>query len=322
MRDGREDRESRIAPVRSLLPSSLRHFVTSSPMLSFCVLGSGSAGNSTLVALGGNGRARYVLIDSGLSPRATARRLGPLGVRPAEIGDIVLTHLDRDHVHPGWISAVRRHCLAVHVHQRHRHAALRAGLPAACLRAFGSVFRHGEGTEIETTLLGHDQLGSVGLVLEHAGLRLGFATDLGRVPETLLERLVGLHALAIESNYDRPMQTASDRPAALKRRIMGGLGHLSNEQSLAAVLRVAEQGDLGHIALLHLSRQCNDPRLVRTLYARHAPHLLSRLTLSSQDRPTPWLHLRRPERIPRMAVAAGRQLNFLEMLPAGFLSAP
>ncbi|MHC4447830.1 MAG: MBL fold metallo-hydrolase, partial [Planctomycetota bacterium] len=202
-------------------------------------------------------------------------------------------------------------------HHRHRNAAHAAGLPIRRLHAFADTLPLTAAVRIDATLLGHDQLGSVGLVINHAGLRLGYATDLGRVPPSLLAHFRGLHGLAIESNYDRQMQDASDRPALLKRRIMGGLGHLSNEQALAAVLGVADQADLRHVVLLHLSRQCNDPRLVRRLYARQAPHLLGRLTISHQFHPTPLLHLGRPARGERVGGvgAVGRQLDFLEALP-------
>ena len=105
--------------------------------------------------------------------------------------------------------------------------------------AFDDGFELDADTRVETTVLPHDQLGSMGFIIDHGGTRLGYATDVGRVTPTLLRRFTDLAALAIESNYDHDMQVASGRPAALKHRIMGGLGHLSNEQSLDAVLDLA-----------------------------------------------------------------------------------
>ncbi len=96
---------------------------------------------------------------------------------------------------------------------------------------------------------------------------------------------------------------------------MGGMGHLSNDQALAAAMACAEQSDLEHLVLLHLSRQCNDPHLVRQLYARRAPDLFGRLTLTSQRVPTPVLHVRGPGEIAQRSSGPGRQLNFLEALP-------
>ncbi|XOV75295.1 MAG: hypothetical protein ACFHWZ_18080 [Phycisphaerales bacterium] len=46
---------------------------------------------------------------------------------------------------------------------------------------------------------------------------------------------MGVDVLAIESNYCRDMQVASDRPEFLKSRIMDGSGHLSNDECLDAV---------------------------------------------------------------------------------------
>ncbi|MHC4416292.1 MAG: MBL fold metallo-hydrolase [Planctomycetota bacterium] len=280
--------------------------------LAFCVLGSGSSGNCTLVTLHGRTPPRHILIDAGLSPRQTAARLGPLGVSPKDLCDILLTHVDHDHFHPGWSGRAPRLEATWRAHRRHLGL---TGLPTRRAEPFEGTFELGPGTLIETTLLPHDQLGTTGFVIDHHGVRLGYATDMGRVPATLPPRLRNLAALAIESNYDRQMQLTSDRPAALKRRIMGGLGHLSNEQALDAVLQVVERGDLRHIALLHLSRHCNDPRIVRRLYAERAPHLLHRLTITNQHEPTPLLHVEGPEAGRPPAVEAGRQLNFLEAMP-------
>ena len=280
--------------------------------LSFCVLGSGSGGNCTLVRLSCGDRFRHVLIDAGLSPRTTAQRLGPLGVTVGEITDVLLTHTDHDHFHRGWLECEEADGWTWRGYRRHLRHVVRAGLSTRATASFSEAFDLGPSTRIEPVLLPHDELGATGYVVEHHGARLGYATDLGRVPRTLPKHFSGLSALAIESNYDRALQLASPRPAALKRRIMGGLGHLSNHQALDAVLAIADRGALRHVVLLHLSRQCNDSRLVRNLYAAAAPELLNRLTITSQHVPTPMLHVEPTRRGPQ---ARGQQLNFLETLP-------
>ncbi len=254
------------------------------------MLGSGSWGNSTAVFLeaGGEG-TRTVLIDCGLSPRATASRLAPLGVSIDDIDAILLTHLDGDHFHPGWSRRIRRHAIRVHLHERHRRRAGREGIDARHALVFRGRFSLGDGADADPILLAHDTLGTVGFVIETADARLGYATDLGRVPPALTERFTGLDALAIESNYDPDLERSSPRPAFLKERIMGGGGHLSNEESLNTVLAIDAQSQLAHVVALHLSQECNDPRIVERLYARCAVHLLGRLTISSQHRPTPLL---------------------------------
>jgi phosphoribosyl 1,2-cyclic phosphodiesterase len=257
--------------------------------VSFAVLGSGSGGNCTVVCLNGQDQERFVLIDAGLSPRATAKRLGQFGITLDQISDIFLTHLDRDHFCPTWANAAKRHDIVLHAHQRQQSRLADFNLDYSRVNLFDRDVSLSSDTHLDSILLAHDQLGTVGYVLDHAGTRMGFATDLGRVSSELLERFTNLHALAIESNYDKQMQLASERPAQLKRRIMGGRGHLSNEQALAAVVHVAEQASLSHIALLHLSRQCNCPTLITSLYARCAPHLMKRLTITNQYAATPML---------------------------------
>jgi phosphoribosyl 1,2-cyclic phosphodiesterase len=269
--------------------------------LSFCVLASGSAGNCTLVTLEDVDRPRrHVLIDAGLAPRTTARRLERLGVSITDVEAIFLTHADCDHVCRAWIGVAADLGITWRMHRRHVGRAVALGLHAAAIKPCDGPVDLGPATSVSFVLLPHDDLGSSGFIIEHAGRRLGYATDFGRVTPAFAEHFRCLDALAIESNYDRHMQVRSARPSFLKRRIMGGLGHLSNEQALEAVLAVDASSSLQHLALLHLSRECNRPELPRGMVARRAPHLLRRLTISRQDRPTPLLSIERP--------ATGRQL--------------
>ncbi len=293
-------------------PKNRPGLFTIPPMaLSFCVLASGSGGNCTLVSLRDGATARrHLLIDAGLAPRTTARRLARLGVSLREIEAILLTHADCDHIHLAWIGVTARLGIPWRLHRRHLRRAVALGLPASAVEPCEGPFDLGPATRVDPVLLPHDDLGSCGFVIAHSGRRLGHATDFGRVTPAFAEHFSRLDALAIESNYDRQLQVQSARPAFLKRRIMGGLGHLSNEQALDAVLAVDATSDLRHVALLHLSRECNRPELVRRLVARQAPHLLERLTITSQHSATPLLGVGPcPDKVP-----AGRQLSLLEAL--------
>ena len=140
--------------------------------LSFCVLGSGSGGNSTLVICGPPGDAsvrKCFLVDCGLSPRATAKRMAPLGVTLDEISAILLTHFDTDHFYPGWLKMIQKRNLPVHAHKRHRNAAWAAGLTAREVSLFNGSLDLDCGVQASTMLMAHDDLGSVSFVLDHAG---------------------------------------------------------------------------------------------------------------------------------------------------------
>ena len=89
---------------------------------------------------------------------------------------------------------------------------------------FDEMFEPIDGVRVDPISLAHDCAGSHGFLIESFGCRVGYATDLGRVPNELVERFVDLDVLAIESNYDPLMQERSGRPHFLKQRIMGGAG--------------------------------------------------------------------------------------------------
>ncbi|TVQ50311.1 MAG: MBL fold metallo-hydrolase [Phycisphaerales bacterium] len=257
--------------------------------LSYCVLGSGSAGNATLLTLEHDDGRQRILIDCGFSPRQTALRLRSAGVDRDEITDVILTHLDQDHFYPSWVKPIERGSVRLHIHRRQQRRAAKIGLNFRHVELFDDDPwpLAGTATRIEPVPFAHDDLGTVGFVIDHHGTRLGFATDLGSVPSHLFERFVDLDALALESNYDRSMQIASNRPAFLKRRIMDGKGHLSNEEALRAARRIADQSCLSQLTLLHLSRQCNCPERVKRLWQDQAADLLPLLSITSQTKPSP-----------------------------------
>ncbi|MFN5738155.1 MAG: MBL fold metallo-hydrolase, partial [Akkermansiaceae bacterium] len=60
----------------------------------FSILGSGSTGNSTIIECG----TTRVLIDAGLSAKQILSRLESIGIDPASISAILLTHEHGDHV--------------------------------------------------------------------------------------------------------------------------------------------------------------------------------------------------------------------------------
>jgi len=296
--------------------------------LELCVLGSGSAGNSTVLRAP-SGAA--FLIDAGFGPRATEQRLHGAGLSVADLSAIVLTHLDSDHFNYYWLLTLLKHSIRLHVARRHARQLLRApavrdlraklaqrNLPQDAfdrlVTPFDDALTPIPGVRVEALPLAHDEAGSHGFLIISGDYRVGYATDLGRVPEELIARFCGVDVLAIESNYDPFMEETSGRPWQLKQRIMGGSGHLSNEQAFAAVQAILDRtiatcgpGRLPrHIVLLHRSRQCNCPKLLRALFAAD-PRVAPVLTLAHQHEPTPWLHPRRPraQHVEQLALAWG-----------------
>jgi phosphoribosyl 1,2-cyclic phosphodiesterase len=240
-----------------------------------CVLASGSRGNCTVLVAGGS----VTLIDAGLSPLRTRRGLAALGLSMDDVGQVLLTHLDTDHACPGWAGKIPPAC-RLFVHRRHAGRAERLGLlhRARC-EVFEGEFEF-PGARVSPLLVHHDDLGvAVFRFRFDDGSSLGWATDVGRVSDDLVNHLAGADVLAIESNYCPRMQREADRPWFLKARIMGGNGHLSNQECLEGVRRIRPRR---HVVALHLSRQCNRPELVRAL---HMPAEYA-LTVTDQYRAT------------------------------------
>jgi phosphoribosyl 1,2-cyclic phosphodiesterase len=254
--------------------------------LSLAILASGSSGNCSILRT----PAGAILIDCGIGPRVTASRLKSVGAHLDEISAICLTHADRDHFNRNWARELQRREITVYCHRVHGDG---LGAVASRLRHFDSRrFSPLPELCIEPIHLPHDERGS--FVIEYAGAKIGYATDLGQVDEQFILRFSDLHLLAIESNYDPVMQKNSSRPYFLKQRIMGGSGHLSNQQALVAVQRILDRCQEmrsslpRHIVLLHRSRECNCPHKLSKLFRKDA-RIASRLILAEQDRPTPWM---------------------------------
>ena len=93
--------------------------------LELCVLASGSSGNCSIVRT----PRGVLMVDAGIGPRATAKRMAGSGATLADVRAICLTHLDSDHFNANWIGAIVRmgirvHCCAARVDTLIRRAEL------------------------------------------------------------------------------------------------------------------------------------------------------------------------------------------------------
>jgi len=108
----------------------------------------------------------------------------------------------------------------------------------------------------------HDAREPIQYVIGDGRVRLGVLTDAGQSTPHLVQSLGGCDALVLECNHDRAMLAASSYPYALKRRIGGAYGHLSNETA-GEILAMLDRSRLQRIVGAHLSLQNNTPALAR-----------------------------------------------------------
>jgi len=222
-----------------------------------CVLGSGSRGNSTLIA---TGKTR-LLIDAGFSKRETYARLAAVGERSNRFDAIVISHEHSDHIRglatlaidsgaPVYINAATRDVIPWH----------------RCVKAF-EIFRAGEtftvgNIEVTPFSVPHDAADPVAFRIDTQGIRIGVVTDLGCIPALVKRQIRGCHCLVFESNHDLEMLRMGPYPWHVKQRVMSRHGHLSN-LATAEFLRDDFDGAAQVLVLAHLSENNNDPEIVR-----------------------------------------------------------
>lgn len=235
-------------------------------MIRFASLASGSKGNCLVAEVG---RSR-LLLDCGLAPRETVRRLARLGLAPSDINAMLVTHEHDDHV-GGVFAFAAKHGIPVWT----THGTWRAATDAGKGDASGTVqlnivdgrteFAVGD-LQVRPYTVPHDAREPVQFVLSDGAFRLGVLTDIGASTRHVEEALSGCDALVLECNHDLDLLWGSGYPKWLKQRISGPFGHLDNGQA-GALLASLDRTRLRHVICAHLSQQNNTPALARRALA-------------------------------------------------------
>jgi phosphoribosyl 1,2-cyclic phosphodiesterase len=224
------------------------------------MLGSGSAGNSALVA---TDHCR-LLIDGGLSARQILTRLALCGIAPEQLDGILLTHEHGDHV-CGLDVLCRKFQIPIYCNALTAEA-IRYGCDSLGAHRNWRIFRTGAefsvcDINVQTFPVPHDAVDPVGFAFHAGSGGLGFITDLGYPTKLLVERLRKVQTLVIETNHDEKLlQNDPHRPWPVKQRIQSRHGHLSNIAA-ASVIEQLLPGKIERVVLGHLSRDCNTPAL-------------------------------------------------------------
>lgn len=244
--------------------------------MTVCSLASGSSGNATLVGAGG---AR-VLVDAGVSCKRICQELEGLGVHPAELSGILVTHEHVDHIR-GIRVLSRRFGLPVYANAGTWAAmADQLQLPAASVRVFDTAHDfYIDDIAVESFAIPHDAAEPVGYCLHSGTHKVALATDIGHMTDDIAERLLGSSLVLLESNHDVQMVLDGPYPERLKRRILGRKGHLSNLEAGQTLLRLAKSG-VRHALLGHLSQHNNIPELA---YQTVAASLMAGGAVLGQD---------------------------------------
>ncbi|MFY7842913.1 MAG: MBL fold metallo-hydrolase [Rhabdochlamydiaceae bacterium] len=225
-------------------------------MIGFCPLASGSKGN--LLYFGS--KKTKILIDAGLSMKATQLRLAEIGVDLSEIEAILITHDHSDHI-KGLNSLINKTGIPIFCNSETAKGICdELGIkPKFKIFSTGESFEFGD-LEIHPFSVQHDTVDPVGFTIKLDTIKVGICADLGFVTSLVKHQLKSCDYLYVEANHEPNMVHACSRPPIYKQRVLGRQGHLSNGDCAQLVLDVFH-ADLKHVYLAHLSSECNHPEL-------------------------------------------------------------
>lgn len=247
-------------------------------------LNSGSNGNCYYV---GNDEDA-VLIDGGISCREIEKRMKRLGLSLRKVKGVFVTHEHGDHIH-GVASLSKKHRIAVYMTPNTREAG-NTRFPDEHVHLLSANATVAVGAmRITAFPKKHDAAEPVSFMISSDTVNVGVFTDIGVACENVVSNFRKCHAAFLESNYDELMLDQGGYPLALKNRIRGGFGHLSNKQARQLFI-THRPSFMSHLFLVHLSQNNNHPRIVRDTFYPVAGD--TQIIIASREKESKLFHIR------------------------------
>jgi len=224
-------------------------------------LSSGSSGNCYYV-----GTSEYgILIDAGIGVRTIKKYLREHGVALETIMGVLVTHDHSDHIKSVSALAGKMNIPVYTTESIHNgidrsrfcHEKIYGGSRRIISKRTPFTIRDFEITAFEVP---HDSIENVGYQIKVEDRTIVLATDIGRITDEILLYAKTANHIIFESNYDEHMLRTGSYPDILKRRIVSGNGHLSNNTAGEFLAGIFEP-KLDEIWLCHLSNDNNRPEL-------------------------------------------------------------
>jgi phosphoribosyl 1,2-cyclic phosphodiesterase len=267
-------------------------------------LNSGSNGNCYYV---GNDEVA-VLIDGGISCREIEKRMKRLGLSLRKVKGVFVTHEHGDHIH-GVSALSKKHRIPVYITRGTRTAGnlrlqdeyVHVLLPNTTV-SIGAI-------RIRAFSKRHDAVDPLSFLISSDTVNVGVFTDIGVACENVVDNFRQCHAAFLEANYDEAMLDQGGYPLALKNRIRGGLGHLSNKQARQLFI-THRPAFMSHLFLVHLSQNNNHPRVVRDTFVPIAGEI--QIIIASREKESKLFHIRNTGE-PKKALMPARFAEQLSM---------
>ncbi|HEX8461645.1 MAG TPA: MBL fold metallo-hydrolase, partial [Segetibacter sp.] len=227
-------------------------------------LNSGSNGNCYYV---GNDE-EAVLIDAGICCRELEKRMQRAGLDLSRVKAIFVSHEHTDHI-SGIQVLCKKYRLPVYItNATLNNSKLFLDEDLVIPFAANNPVVIGRLT-INAFYKFHDACDPHSFTVSDDRVTVGVFTDIGRACSQVIRHFKKCHAAVLEANYDRKMLQDGNYPYHLKRRIMSGNGHLSNDEALQLFVQ-HKPPFMSHLILSHLSKNNNCPDLVKELFTKNA----------------------------------------------------
>lgn len=224
--------------------------------MKMCSIASGSSGNCIYIGT----EATNLLVDVGISCKRIVEGLNQIGLAGKDIDGILITHEHSDHI--GGLGVLcRKYGIPIYATDGTINAIKKVSNLGAIDDSLFHVVRADEkfilkDITVNPMKISHDAAQPVAYRFQYGSKRMAVATDLGTYDEYTVESLKGMDVLLLEANHDTNMLQVGPYPYALKQRILGKKGHLSNELSGRLLSRILND-NLKAVFLGHLSKENN-----------------------------------------------------------------
>ncbi len=223
-------------------------------------IASGSSGNCIYAG----DDERGFLVDVGTSLKKVREGLCEQGLSLDRLEGILITHEHSDHV-AGLGALLRKFPIPVYATSDTIEKIWeKCNMNNISPDLFHSI-RSGEEFMVSDYLIhpfpiSHDAADPVCYTLQKDEAKVGIATDMGIYDDGVINNLGDCDVVLLEANHDINLLQVGPYPYALKLRILGDRGHLSNDASARLIKEIVHRG-LKTVILGHLSEQNNFPEL-------------------------------------------------------------
>lgn len=221
-----------------------------------CSIASGSSGNCIYVGSDNT----HILVDAGISGKRIEAGLNEIGLTTSELNGILVTHEHIDHIAAiGVIS--RKYGIPIYASKGTIEGIMATKSVGEVDSSLFNVVKSRtnfsiDDLNINTIDVSHDAREPVAYRINCGNKSAGVCTDLGKYDDNIVEAYKGVDSLLIEANHDVNMLQVGKYPYALKQRILGDRGHLSNETCGRLLCRLLHD-NIKSIYLGHLSAENN-----------------------------------------------------------------